>query len=69
MRTKCNFVQPAKCGYVLLLMAVYWTTEVLPLAVTALMPVLFLPMLGVMTTKDVASNYIKVISNSIFSKT
>jgi len=29
----------ANCAYVILIMAVYWMTEALPMAVTALMPV------------------------------
>uniref|UniRef100_A0A667YWD1 Solute carrier family 13 member 5a n=1 Tax=Myripristis murdjan TaxID=586833 RepID=A0A667YWD1_9TELE len=39
-------------------MAVYWCTEVLPLAVTALLPTVLFPLLGVMESKDV-STYLK----------
>ncbi len=28
----------SRCGYVILLMAVYWVTEALPLPITALLP-------------------------------
>ena len=38
-------------------MAIWWITEAVPLAVTALLPVVLLPALGVMDGKDVASEY------------
>jgi len=40
-----------------LLMAIWWMTQALPLTVTALLPFLALPMMDVMTAKDVASQY------------
>lgn len=46
-------LQEAKCGFVLILMAVYWCTECLPLAITALLPVFFFPMMRMMTAEDV----------------
>uniref|UniRef100_A0A667YJJ1 Solute carrier family 13 member 5a n=1 Tax=Myripristis murdjan TaxID=586833 RepID=A0A667YJJ1_9TELE len=49
----------AACAYVMLLMAVYWCTEVLPLAVTALLPTVLFPLLGVMESKDVCMQYLK----------
>ena len=36
-------------------MAVYWVTEVVPLAVTALLPLVLYPLLGVVPAKDVRS--------------
>ncbi|XP_029468232.1 solute carrier family 13 member 5-like isoform X2 [Rhinatrema bivittatum] len=48
----------AKCGYVIIIMAVYWCTEVIPLAVTSLLPVLLLPLLGVMESKKVSVQYL-----------
>lgn len=47
------WVQEAACAYVIALMAVYWCTEVLPLAVTALLPTILFPALGIMQSKDV----------------
>ncbi|XP_032365987.1 solute carrier family 13 member 5 isoform X1 [Etheostoma spectabile] len=44
----------AECAYVIALMAVYWCTEVLPLAVTALLPTLLFPAFGIMKSKDVS---------------
>lgn len=35
-------------------MAVYWCTEVLPLAITALLPALLFPLFGIMQSKDVS---------------
>ncbi|MEZ5197343.1 MAG: SLC13 family permease [Bacteroidales bacterium] len=40
-----------------LLMAIWWITEVVPLAVTSLLPVVLFPLLGVMNGKDVSSAY------------
>lgn len=39
----------------IILMAVYWCTEVLPLAVTALLPALLFPLFGIMESKHVSS--------------
>ncbi|XP_023646743.2 Na(+)/citrate cotransporter-like isoform X1 [Paramormyrops kingsleyae] len=49
----------AGCGYVIFLMAVYWCTEALPLAVTALLPALLFPLLGIMESKEVCMQYLK----------
>ncbi|NXA42008.1 S13A5 protein, partial [Eudromia elegans] len=49
----------AKCAYVIMVMAVYWCTEVIPLAVTSLMPVVFFPLLGVQDSKTVCLQYLK----------
>ena len=42
---------------VLGLMAVWWMTETLPLGVTALLPLVLYPILGIMNTEKVAPNY------------
>ncbi|MEL4455552.1 SLC13 family permease [Lutimonas vermicola] len=42
---------------VALLMALWWVTEIIPLAVTSLLPFVLFPILGVMNGKAVASNY------------
>ena len=41
-------------------MATFWMTEVVPVAVTALLPVVIFPWLGIMDAKDVCRNYLKV---------
>jgi len=55
----CTF-EAGRCAYVVLVMATFWMTEVIPMAVTALLPVVIFPWLGIMDTKDVCSNYLKV---------
>ncbi|XP_077984149.1 Na(+)/citrate cotransporter-like isoform X2 [Glandiceps talaboti] len=48
----------ARCGYVIAIMAIYWITEVVPLAVTALIPMVLFPTLGVLTMKATCANYL-----------
>ncbi|KAK1168985.1 solute carrier family 13 member 1 [Acipenser oxyrinchus oxyrinchus] len=49
----------AQCAYTLFVVAVYWLTEAMPLAVTALIPALMFPLFGIMKSKTVASAYFK----------
>jgi sodium-dependent dicarboxylate transporter 2/3/5 len=42
---------------VAVLMAVWWVTEAIPIAVTALLPVALFPLLGIMNGKDVSAVY------------
>lgn len=46
-----------RAAAVALLMAVWWVTEAVPLAVTALLPVVLFPLLGVMDGKEVSPLY------------
>ncbi|XP_057631310.1 Na(+)/citrate cotransporter [Chionomys nivalis] len=48
-----------RCAYVIILMAVYWCTDVIPVAVTSLMPVLLFPLLKVLDSKQVCVQYMK----------
>uniref|UniRef100_A0A2C9JGT3 Uncharacterized protein n=1 Tax=Biomphalaria glabrata TaxID=6526 RepID=A0A2C9JGT3_BIOGL len=52
-----QYQRQARCGYTIAVMAIYWTTEALPIAVTSLAPVVLLPALGVLTAKEVSSVY------------
>ncbi|XP_072099790.1 Na(+)/citrate cotransporter-like isoform X2 [Mobula birostris] len=52
-------MQEAYCGFIVLLMAVYWCTEVIPLAVTAILPIVLFPLFGIMTSKAVCMQYMK----------
>ncbi|MCB1060604.1 MAG: SLC13/DASS family transporter [Calditrichaeota bacterium] len=47
----------ARCAGVAVWMGVWWLTEVVPLAVTALLPLVLFPVLGVMSASRVAANY------------
>ncbi|MEQ2210300.1 hypothetical protein XENOCAPTIV_011225, partial [Xenoophorus captivus] len=49
----------AECAFVLLLMAVYWMTEVIPLSMTAMLPAILFPAFGIMKSSNVAKEYFK----------
>ncbi|NWU01824.1 S13A2 protein, partial [Urocynchramus pylzowi] len=51
--------QEAMCGYVIIVMALFWCTEALPLAVTALLPVLLFPLMNIMDSTTVCQEYLK----------
>ena len=51
----CVDSQEARCGYAIILMALYWCTECIPLAMTALLPVILFPMMGIMTSGAVCN--------------
>ncbi|XP_059752843.1 Na(+)/dicarboxylate cotransporter 3 isoform X4 [Balaenoptera ricei] len=46
-----------RCLFVILLMAVYWCTEALPLSVTALLPIILFPFLGILPSNKVCAQY------------
>ncbi|NXR78478.1 S13A2 protein, partial [Pycnonotus jocosus] len=51
--------QEAQCGYVIIVMALYWCTEALPLAVTSFLPVLLFPLMNVMDSSTASQEYLK----------
>jgi len=53
------------CLYTILVMAVYWIFECLPLAITSMLPLVLLPLLGVASTKEVSLNYLNA-TNMMF---
>ena len=55
-----SLLQEAKTAYVLVVMAVLWLTETIPIPVTSLLPIILFPALGVAKASDVSQNYIKV---------
>nr|XP_055113367.1 solute carrier family 13 member 2 isoform X1 [Symphalangus syndactylus] len=55
----------AYCAYAIILMALFWCTEALPLAVTALFPLILFPMMGIMEASEVSVEYLKD-SNLLF---
>lgn len=48
----------AKCAYCVIIMAVFWITEALPIAVTSLLPVFLFPMVGLLSVGATAEQYI-----------
>ena len=46
-----------RCLYVVGLMAMFWTTEVLPLPITGLIPVVLYPLMGIMSTSETCACY------------
>ncbi|XP_041350287.1 solute carrier family 13 member 5-like [Gigantopelta aegis] len=46
-----------RCAYLIALMAVFWITEAVPIAVTSLLPVFLCPMMGILTAKETSSTY------------
>ncbi|XP_060692200.1 Na(+)/dicarboxylate cotransporter 3-like [Hemiscyllium ocellatum] len=49
--------QEGKCLYIVLIMAVYWCMETLPLAVTALLPLSLLPLFGILPSSKTCPLY------------
>lgn len=42
--------QAYRCMYILLIMAVFWVTEALPLYVTSMIPIVAFPTMGIMVS-------------------
>ncbi|CAG0922537.1 unnamed protein product, partial [Notodromas monacha] len=55
----------SRCAWGMLTMGVFWATEVMPLAATALLPVFLFPLTSVSTTKDICDAYFNQ-SNMLF---
>ncbi|KAG5442997.1 Solute carrier 13 member 5 [Clonorchis sinensis] len=51
--------EPGRAAYILLLMAGYWLTEVIPIYVTALFPVFLAPVLGLIPSSKICPAYMK----------
>ncbi|XP_076334357.1 Na(+)/citrate cotransporter-like [Tachypleus tridentatus] len=47
-----------KCAYIFIVMALFWMTEPVPLAVTSLLPIVLSPLTGIASTKIVCEAYI-----------
>ncbi|XP_076108246.1 Na(+)/citrate cotransporter-like isoform X1 [Mytilus galloprovincialis] len=50
--------QESKCAYIVFIMAIYWITEALPIAVTSLLPIILTPLVGLGSAKEVSSHYL-----------
>ena len=55
-----HLLQASMCAYVILIIAIYWMTEALPMASTALFPIMLFPFLGVCSSKALCKQYMKV---------
>lgn len=57
MTATCNLsafsLQEASCAYVLIVTAVYWVSEAVPLGAAALIPAFLYPLFGVMKSSEV----------------
>ncbi|XP_076452387.1 Na(+)/citrate cotransporter-like isoform X2 [Babylonia areolata] len=51
-------LQYVRCAYVVLVMAVLWLTEAIPIPATALLPVVLFPACGVYEAKEVSGSYV-----------
>ena len=49
--------QESRAGYGILIIVIYWVTETCPLAMTALLPIVLFPLLGVLSSSAVAATY------------
>uniref|UniRef100_A0A8B9FGJ6 Solute carrier family 13 member 4 n=1 Tax=Amazona collaria TaxID=241587 RepID=A0A8B9FGJ6_9PSIT len=63
VKQSCNLcafsLQEASCAYVLIVTAVYWVSEAVPLGAAALVPAFLYPLFGVMKSMQVAAEYFK----------
>ncbi|XP_071110833.1 solute carrier family 13 member 2-like [Haliotis cracherodii] len=47
-----------QCAYVILVMAVFWITEAVPIAATSLIPIFLFPMMGLLSARTVSATYL-----------
>ncbi|UJR20089.1 hypothetical protein I4U23_023221 [Adineta vaga] len=56
----------ARCGYIVLILTIYWVFEAIPLPVTSLLPLALFPMAGILPADIVAPHYFKDIITLFF---
>ncbi|GFY40082.1 hypothetical protein TNIN_126611 [Trichonephila inaurata madagascariensis] len=49
----------SRCTYIMIIVAAYWLLEPVPIAATALLPVVLFPIMGVVSSADICMNYMK----------
>lgn len=54
--TSLSIFQEACCAYVLMVTAVYWVSEAVPLGAAALVPAFLYPLFGVLKSSEVSLN-------------
>ena len=52
-------IQAAKAAYSIAIISIFWLTEVVPIAVTALLPLILFPALGVLSAEETSKTYLK----------
>uniref|UniRef100_X1YUW4 Citrate transporter-like domain-containing protein n=1 Tax=Capitella teleta TaxID=283909 RepID=X1YUW4_CAPTE len=55
-----------QCGYVILIMAVFWITECVPMGLTAFLPIIIFPTMGLMSVGEVRYDYLQNTHLMIF---
>ena len=66
LKMTVSLPQPSKCAYGILIIAVYWMTEAMPMAATALLPIVIMPWLGVVPSKTLCKQYLKVKGSRLY---
>lgn len=56
--------QEASCAYVLIVTAIYWVSEAVPLGAAALVPAFLYPLFGVMKSSEVRVVYFSFLPSS-----
>ncbi|CAL1267396.1 unnamed protein product [Larinioides sclopetarius] len=51
--------QGTQCAYVMLIVALYWLLEPVPIAAAGMLPIVLFPILGILSSTDVCQNYMK----------
>ncbi|XP_061396558.1 protein I'm not dead yet-like [Musca vetustissima] len=54
-----NNTPPYRCMYLLIVMAIFWVTEALPLYVTSMLPIIAFPIMGIMSSDETCKLYFK----------
>ena len=58
------FLQQARCAYVIIVMAILWLTEAIPIPVTALMPIFLFPLTKTLPASLISGSYFTVCFTS-----
>ncbi|XP_055923540.1 protein I'm not dead yet [Eupeodes corollae] len=52
-----NYTPEYRCMYLLMVMAIFWVTEALPLYITSMIPIVAFPMMGIMSSDETCRLY------------
>ncbi|CAG9558957.1 unnamed protein product [Danaus chrysippus] len=59
LNTGSEFARAYRCMYVVLIMATYWVLELLPLPVTAMLPIVLFPTMGILDSDRTCAAYMR----------